>query len=666
MLKLIVNDKPILVKEGSTILQACESAGIQIPRFCYHERLSVAGNCRMCLVHVDKAAKPVASCAVLALDGQSIYTDTVVVRRAREGVMEFLLANHPLDCPICDQGGECDLQDQAVIFGNDRGRFYELKRAVTDKPAGPLIKTVMTRCIHCTRCVRFSSELTGLKELGTTGRGSGTEIGNYVSSAIKSVVSGNLIDLCPVGALTSKPYAFTARSWELRKVETIDTSDGMCSNISVHVSGLKVVRILPVLHAGINEEWIHDRARFSYDGLYVQRLLHPLIKTNNNFEKTTWSKLLGTLVYKLSTFGNNSSFKVQLGNDLPLELLYSLSKLKHFSKKYNFYLQDLYGVLNIDFRKNYLFNAGFQRVSETDVCLLVGLDLEKEMPLLALRLRTLKRDSSVTVLSFGVNTSEGLADIKLGNSVGSLLSFIEGKHRACSLIATAKNPLILVGGGFNQLFSRDSLSGSLIGNSFLNSFGADIVNFVHMGAGKTSCFELGLVNNGYAGSKLVGVGNLEGSSATPSIYFGTHGSDSLKTAELVVPGLTSYEKEGIYINIEGRPQLSKRAVTVPEDVRIDYKTVLSMLYLLQNVINLPEDILSVRKEIESVTPVTYNMLGYQTFFELPMHIKSYVHLGLLQNVVNSFYKIDSISAASGTMGLCDKELLKSRVRSYFV
>ena len=291
MVEISINNKVYKVSEQYTILQACEEIGLQIPRFCYHERLSIAGNCRMCLVEVKNSVKPVASCAMNVSQGMEIWTNTLLVKKAREGVMEFLLANHPLDCPICDQGGECDLQDQAMLFGNDRGRFYESKRSVSNKDCGPFIKTVMTRCIHCTRCVRFSTELGGLQELGTTGRGNSTEIGNYVSKALKSEVSGNLIDLCPVGALTSKPYAFKARSWELKATETIDTLDSMGSNIVLHSSGKRVLRVLPTLHEGVNESWIDDRTRFNYDGFLVQRLTKPFILRSGTFIEAEWYEI---------------------------------------------------------------------------------------------------------------------------------------------------------------------------------------------------------------------------------------------------------------------------------------------------------------------------------------------------------------------------------------
>ena len=273
MVNVIVDDIPVSVPSNSTVLQACDSVGIDVPRFCFHERLLIAGNCRMCLVEIEKSPKPVASCTLPVMEGMKVFTRTPLVKKAQESVLEFLLLNHPLDCPICDQGGECDLQDQAMLFGSDSGRFYEYKRGVEDKNCGPLVKTIMTRCIHCTRCVRFATEIAGISDLGTTGRGRKTEIGTYVQKLIRSELSGNIIDLCPVGALTSKPYAFTARTWELKSTESIDITDGLGSNIIINTKGNEVLRILPRFNESLNEEWITDKARFSYDGLKKQRLL---------------------------------------------------------------------------------------------------------------------------------------------------------------------------------------------------------------------------------------------------------------------------------------------------------------------------------------------------------------------------------------------------------
>ena len=307
MPKLEINGQEVEVEAGLTLLQACEVAGAEIPRFCYHERLSIAGNCRMCLVEVEKSPKPVASCAMPAADGMVVRTDTPLVKKAREGVMEFLLINHPLDCPICDQGGECDLQDQAMAYGIDRKRFEENKRAVDDKNMGPLINTIMTRCIHCTRCVRFSTEVAGVEDLGAIGRGEDMEITTYLEQAVDSELSGNVIDLCPVGALTSKPYSFTARSWELRKTESIDVMDAVGSNIRVDARGRQVMRVLPRLNEDVNEEWISDKTRFACDGLQTQRLDTPYVRRDGKLEPATWDEAFAAIKERLESAGPQKS-----------------------------------------------------------------------------------------------------------------------------------------------------------------------------------------------------------------------------------------------------------------------------------------------------------------------------------------------------------------------
>jgi len=320
--KIIINNKEVEFEEGMTVLQACELAGAEIPRFCYHERLSIAGNCRMCLVEKEKSAKPIASCAEPAVDGMNIKTNTPLVDKARKGVMEFLLANHPLDCPVCDQGGECDLQDQSMFYGFDHSRYSENKRQVKEKYMGPLIKTIMTRCIHCTRCIRFATEIAGIPELGAIGRGEDMEITTYLEKAMESEMSANVIDLCPVGALTSKPYAFEARPWDLKKTETIDVMDAVGSNIRVDTYGWEVKRILPRVNEDINEEWISDKTRYACDGLLKQRLDTPYVRENGKLKKTSWDNAFKILISKLKTVNPNEVAGI-VGDLADLEMMYS-------------------------------------------------------------------------------------------------------------------------------------------------------------------------------------------------------------------------------------------------------------------------------------------------------------------------------------------------------
>lgn len=415
IINCVINGKNYFIPNGLTVLQACEYVGITIPRFCYHDRLSIAGNCRMCLVQLDKSVKPVASCALEISSGMRIFTSTPLVKKAREGVMEFLLANHPLDCPICDQGGECDLQDQALLFGNDRGRFYESKRAVVDKDWGHLIKTVMTRCIHCTRCQRFSTELSGSPEIAMVGRGKKSEITNFLGNLVTSEVSGNVIDLCPVGALTSKPYAFTARPWELVRFEQIDNTDSLGSNVVVHLFGQKIFRVLPTVHAGLNEEWLSDRGRFFYDGVRLQRVLLPTFFQSGRKSTLSNDSALLSLLFRINSL-NTLAFSV---GELSLESAYYLSQVESFSPP-SF-------LTYFDNRSFVYFNRSFLEFSKSDVCVLVGLNLKRDLPLLLVRLRFEQLRRPLLVLSLG-STDLGLVVKHLGNTVAACLSFLEGRH----------------------------------------------------------------------------------------------------------------------------------------------------------------------------------------------------------------------------------------------
>ena len=399
MLKLKVNEIEVEVEEGLTVLQACEKAGVEIPRFCYHEKLSIAGNCRMCLVEMEKSPKPIASCAMPAADGMVIKTNTPKIEKSRKGVMEFLLANHPLDCPVCDQGGECDLQDQSMFYGIDKSRFKENKRSVPDKNMGPLIKTQMTRCIHCTRCIRFATEIAGVPELGAIGRGEDMQITTYLEQSIQSELSGNVIDLCPVGALTSKPYVFEARPWELKKTESIDVMDAVGSNIRVDTYGWEVKRILPLINEDINEEWISDKTRYACDGLSNQRLDTPYIKYNGKFEKATWDEVFKIIKSKIK---NTSKDKIAgfVGDLANMESSYifkeffdrTLDTNNYDCRTSNYYT-------NINERENYLFNSKINGIEESDLIFLIGTNPRFEATILNARIRKSYVNNLTKILS---------------------------------------------------------------------------------------------------------------------------------------------------------------------------------------------------------------------------------------------------------------------------
>ncbi|MCA3362959.1 MAG: NADH-quinone oxidoreductase subunit G, partial [Roseomonas sp.] len=447
MAKVTVDGIEVEVPNGSSVLQACEAAGKEIPRFCYHERLSVAGNCRMCLVEVEKAPKPVASCAYPVMDGMKVFTDTPVVRNARRGVMEFLLINHPLDCPICDQGGECDLQDQAYAYGHDKSRYGEAKRAVKDKNIGPLIKTVMTRCIQCTRCVRFAAEVAGTPELGGTNRGENMEIGTYVEKALTSELSGNLIDICPVGALTSRPYAFVSRPWELRKTDGIDVLDAVGANIRIDTRGPEVLRILPRINEAVNEEWMADRGRFSFDGLKRRRLDRPWLRKDGRMVAASWAEAFAAIAAKLAQTPADRIGAVA-GSLADAESVLALKDL-----------MATYGSTNLDCREDgaaidgarpdfYRFNTTIAGIEEADALLIIGADPRKEAPVLNARIRKRWAQGRFPV---GVIGPAGIdltySALHLGEGPTALSALLEGSHPFAATLKAAQKPMLILGRG---------------------------------------------------------------------------------------------------------------------------------------------------------------------------------------------------------------------------
>ena len=468
-INITIDGIEISVPQGSTVLQACEAAGAEIPRFCYHEKLSVAGNCRMCLVEMERSPKPIASCAMPASDGMIIKTSSEMVEKARKGVMEFLLINHPLDCPICDQGGECDLQDQALYFGKGETRFENSKRAVSDKNMGPLIKTTMTRCIHCTRCVRFANEVAGGEDLGATGRGENVEISTYLEKAVTSELSGNLVDLCPVGALTSKPYQFVARPWELTKTESVDVMDAIGSNIRIDSRDGKVLRILPKNNESINEEWISDKSRYAIDGLSKQRLDTPFIKINNKLKRVSWDEAFEVIISKISNI-SNENFVGVIGNQVENESIFAfrelfkklnLNKILPFQKKLTFSKEN---------RSNYLFNSKIEGLDKCDYLLLIGANPRVDSAILNARIRKnyIHRDLKISSIS------SQQFDLKfnyeyLGSDVKILTSILEEKHKISNNFKKANFPMIIIG---DEVLQNDcSLDVQKVSTSILKKFG---------------------------------------------------------------------------------------------------------------------------------------------------------------------------------------------------
>ena len=445
MFKLKVNNTEIEVEEGLTVLQACEKAGVEIPRFCYHEKLSIAGNCRMCLVELEKSPKPVASCAMPAAEGMNIKTNTEFVEKARKGVMEFLLANHPLDCPVCDQGGECDLQDQSMFYGVDKSRFKENKREVPEKNMGPLIKTQMTRCIHCTRCVRFATEVAGVPELGAIGRGEDMQITTYLEESMQSELSANVVDLCPVGALTSKPYVFEARPWELKKTESIDVMDAIGSNIRIDTYGWEVKRILPRINENINEEWISDKTRYACDGLLNQRLDTPYVKYNNKFEKASWTEAFNIIKSKIK---NTDKEKIcgMTGDLTNMETQYIFKEfLNKTVGSYNIESRHNHSYLNTDKRENYLFNSSINGIEEADLILLIGSNPRYEATILNARIRKAYLQNKIKIISLNDVGNLTYPYEALNGDIENIKDIVENKHEISNLIKEAKKPLIIFG-----------------------------------------------------------------------------------------------------------------------------------------------------------------------------------------------------------------------------
>jgi len=594
MATVSINNKDYEVPEGITIIQACELADIEIPRFCYHERLEIAGNCRMCLVEVvGGPPKPVASCAMPIANGMKVFTDTPMVKKAREGVMEFLLANHPLDCPICDQGGECDLQDQAYQYGRDHSNYHEHKRAVTDKDMGPLIKTTMTRCIHCTRCVRFITDVAGVPELGAVGRGEKMEITPYVEKALSSELSGNIIDLCPVGALTSKPYAFNARSWELKKTESIDVMDAIGSNIRIDSRGLEIMRILPRLNEEINEEWISDKARYCYDGLKYQRLDSVYIRKNGKLEKASFGEAYHVISQKLKELKGNEIAALS-GSLAAAEEIFVLKTLLQKLDSDNFESRLRDEKLDHRDRASYLFNTGIAGIEEADACLLIGVNPRKDAPVLNARIRkrSIHKHLPFAIGAIGVSADLSYKYKNLGDDILALEKILEGKSEFSEILANAKKPMLIL--GVDAVSGKDGVAILNLAKKIAEKFqmvqdGWSGFNFLAKSTGLINGLELGFTSLGGVNqilkqaqegaiklAFLLGVDediNFEALKNTFKIYIGSNGDIGAHGADIILPAAAFSEKEVTYINCEGRAQQTARAIFSPEGAREDWQII---------------------------------------------------------------------------------------------
>ncbi|MCH4094176.1 MAG: NADH-quinone oxidoreductase subunit NuoG [Acetobacter peroxydans] len=677
MVRVIVDGIPVDVPPGSSALQACEAAGKEIPRFCYHERLSVAGNCRMCLVEVARAPKPVASCGFPVADGMEIFTDTQVVRRARRAVMEFLLINHPLDCPICDQGGECDLQDQAYGYGSGVSRYREDKRAVTDKDLGPLVKTVMTRCIQCTRCVRFSTEVAGTPELGLVSRGENAEITTYVEKALTSELSGNLIDVCPVGALTAKPSAFHARSWEYKKTDSIDVMDALGTNIQVHARGGEVMRIVPRVNDEVNEEWLSDKGRFSVDGLKKQRLDRPWVRVNGKLIAVPWKDALVALARRLDGVSGDRIGAIA-GDLCDAESLCALKDLMTALGSVNLDCRQDGAWYDTTRRAGYLFNSDLTGIDQADALLIVGSTPRHEAPVLNARIRKRFVDAGRGGFPVGI-IGAPRCDLTydatvLGEGPETLTALLKGENPFADVLKNARRPMIIL--GHAALTRRDAPAVYAACRKLAEATGVvtedwNGFNILHTAAARVGALDLGFLPgaHGRSASSMVRGGVdvlwLLGADDVPVeripadtfvVYQGHHGDAAAARADIILPGAAYTEKPGTYVNTAGRVQRAFRAVFAPGEAREDWRIIRAFSEVVAH--TLPYDTLEqLRDRLAAVNPV-FGMTGANvaqipgsavaaeasetvTFDETPF-----------RPVIRDYYQTNVISRASQTMAEC--------------
>ena len=649
--KVVIDGTEVEVDGAMTLIQACEEAGIEIPRFCYHERLSIAGNCRMCLVEVvGGPPKPAASCAMQVRDlrpgpeGQPpvVKTNSPMVKKAREGVMEFLLINHPLDCPICDQGGECDLQDQAMAYGVDFSRFREPKRATEDLDLGPLVETHMTRCISCTRCVRFTTEVAGIHQMGQTGRGEDAEITSYLGETLDSNMQGNIIDLCPVGALVSKPYAFTARPWELTKTESIDVMDALGSNIRVDTKGREVMRFLPRNHDGVNEEWISDKTRFVWDGLKRQRLDAPYVRENGKLRKASWPEALAAAAAAMK--GKTTAGLV--GDLAPVEAVYALKQMIE-GQGGRIECRTDGADLPIGNRSAYVGTAVIEDIDEAEAIMLIGTNPRDEAPVLNARIRKAwSRGANVGVIGPKVDLTFEYNHI--GTAPDVMADLLKRDHDAVA----EKKSVIIVGEG---ALARDDADAVLASAMALAESTKSTFMILHKTAGRVGAMDVGAVTDGgmtaaMDGAEVVynlGADEVDVAAGPFVIYQGSHGDRGAHRADVILPGAAYTEENGLFVNTEGRPQLALRASFPPGEAKENWAILRALSAELDDVLpydsmaQLRQSLITVHPHLGKIDEVPQN--EWQ-----PLPIKK-MGKGDFVNAITDFYLTNPIARASSLM-----------------
>lgn len=658
MLRIEINSLSFLVKSNISVLEACKYVGINIPRFCYHEILSVAGNCRMCLVEIENSPKPVASCAAPLMNNMKIFVDSPLVKKARENVLESLLLQHPLDCPICDQGGECDLQDQAKTYGGDFSRFLFNKRGVEDKYCGPLIKTIMTRCIHCTRCVRFNAEIAGFDSLGTLNRGGSTEIGNYISQTFNSEISGNVIDLCPVGALTSKPYAFKARPWELRTTESIDTTDGLGSNIYINFKETEIVRVLPKSNFSLNESIISDKARFSYDASKNQRVYKILKKDNLKFVEYNWHLFLDVLNNTITT----KKVLILINNELDLESALYLKILsfknnlkvkiinnKDTEKHSNFYIKNNFNKI-VDLKKESKFGLLFS----------TNIKIESTLLNIKLRLKNLNEDFNLYSLNQAYKTNFPVSFVNLNLKKG--IAFLEGKHVLLSkTFISFKNPIICLGSslklkGFNTFKIKDFIKNLNNSSVFLdiklscNTSGLDFLKIDCLSktdiASTDFIFALNIDNNQEI-SKILA------NSRKEIFWFNSHGSKLALKSSYIIPISSEFEEERIFINLENRPQKALKALSNIGNSR-SIKILLKLL-IGEKVSKYHQFLIDIILNPINFYKLNSYFLNTSNFIDIKFYNKIFLNFYPLKSSIEDFHLSNKLSKNSLTMIKCSQD-----------